>query len=60
MLTENPFPEISIKTIQEVATSRCGISPLEVAQELLLARAKEQDLQKNNGSGSTEDHVTNG
>lgn len=29
-----PFPEISITTIQEVATARCGLSPMEVTQEL--------------------------
>jgi hypothetical protein len=33
----DPFPEISINSIQDLATSRCGISPLEVSSELLLA-----------------------
>nr|CAB3488930.1 unnamed protein product [Digitaria exilis] len=34
------FPEISISTIQEVATGRCGIAPSEVSSELFLQQTK--------------------
>jgi hypothetical protein len=39
--TNEPFPEISISTIQDVATTRRGLLPMEVTQELLLARTEE-------------------
>jgi hypothetical protein len=54
-----PFPEISINLIQEVATSRCGLSPLEVTSELLLASHEDQATQVNGGSSSPVPEVNN-
>jgi hypothetical protein len=37
------YPQLSVDLIQEVATSRCGLSPSEVAEELLLAASEEME-----------------
>jgi len=54
-----PFPEISTNMIQKVAVNRCGISPLEVTTELLLARQEERSTQQEEGSGNRKTSVNN-
>ncbi|CAN6196784.1 unnamed protein product [Urochloa humidicola] len=43
--TNLPFPEISTSAIQEIAVNKCGLSPSQVTQDLLLARNEEQETQ---------------
>lgn len=59
--TENnaSFPEMSTNMLQEVATSRCELSPLEVTSELLLASAEDQQTQTIGGSDNNGLIVTN-
>jgi hypothetical protein len=59
--TENnaSFPEMSTNMLQEVATSRCELSPLEVTSELLLASAEDQQTQTIEGSDNNGLIVTN-
>jgi hypothetical protein len=45
--------------LQEVATSRCELSPLEVTSELLLASAEDQQTQTIEGSDNNGLIVTN-
>jgi hypothetical protein len=54
-----PYPEIGTNLLQKVAINRCGISPLEVTTELLLAIEEGQDMMQDDGSGSNKITVIN-
>ncbi|CAO2141331.1 unnamed protein product [Urochloa humidicola] len=56
----DPYPEISVTQIQEVATNRCGLTPLEVTPELLLARNDERTSQGAMSSSATPTDVSHG
>ncbi|CAO2211854.1 unnamed protein product [Urochloa humidicola] len=56
----DPYPQISVAQIQEVAITRCGLTPLEVTPELLLARNDERTSPSAMSSSSTPTAVSNG
>ncbi|CAN6335394.1 unnamed protein product [Urochloa humidicola] len=53
------YPQLPVELIQEVATSRCGLSPLEVATELLLATSEEMREEEERSSSSTRSSLVN-
>ncbi|CAN6208615.1 unnamed protein product [Urochloa humidicola] len=51
--TKGTYPQLTVEQIQEVATSRCGLSPSEVAAELLLANDEMNTSSTAEGSNVT-------
>lgn len=53
-----PFPEISIQAIQKVAVEECGLSPEEVAKELLMMEKEQTTVQGEETGGQAAAQAT--